>query len=515
MLKNLPEGYNYAFHFDGKKVTIEKDGVEQDVYGDGIYREGEDWYVPGFQNLMEKESWEKADIRIIIAKDPVQYMGEDDAGNSWICNSFYDLNTRWTQQHKRYIQAIYFIIAGILCLCASRFFKDAKKQEDSVIAALSAKIWFEWKILATILVLLLVLRIQYDFPGLVELPVIFWLCYFWINDAKYNKKIWQNGFFGKLLAQAETKNMSLPFAKRLVRALYGIIGITVFGLAVTCVMLVLLLIVNYRLANFIYWLLLLTGFAGVFCILLGMEYFYQKRNRNLARSLEQLSKRITEISSGHYEPADMVKAEDSDIRAMEEALEQIGQGMETAIEERIKSERMKVELVANVSHDIKTPLTSIISYIELLKQEENLSPEIQDYIRILEEKSERLKNMVQDVFSVSKAASGQLAVEMEEIDFGKLLRQTLADMDGEIQKSPYKFKIDIPKEAVMVYADGDRMYRVFQNLIGNALKYSLEGSRIYISLKTEKNAAVADIRNTLRRPVVEHLKWRRWRICLR
>ena len=129
LLKNLPEGYNYAFHFDGKKVTIEKDGVEQDVYGDGIYREGEDWYVPGFQNLMEKESWEKADIRIIIAKDPVGYMGEDDAGNSWICNSFYDLNTRWTQQHKRYIQAIYFIIAGILCLCASRFFKDRRRSD--------------------------------------------------------------------------------------------------------------------------------------------------------------------------------------------------------------------------------------------------------------------------------------------------------------------------------------------------------------------------------------------------
>lgn len=412
-------------------------------------------------------------------------MGEDDAGNSWICNSFYDLNTRWTQQHKRYIQAIYFIIAGILCLCASRFFKDAKKQEDSVIAALSAKIWFEWKILATILVLLLVLRIQYDFPGLVELPVIFGS----VISGSMMQNIIKNlakWIFRKTARTGRDKNMSLPFAKRLVRALYGIIGITVFGLAVTCVMLVLLLIVNYRLANFIYWLLLLTGFAGVFCILLGMEYFYQKRNRNLARSLEQLSKRITEISSGHYEPADMVKAEDSDIRAMEEVLEQIGQGMETAIEERIKSERMKVELVANVSHDIKTPLTSIISYIELLKQEENLSPEIQDYIRILEEKSERLKNMVQDVFSVSKAASGQLAVEMEEIDFGKLLRQTLADMDGEIQKSPYKFKIDIPKEAVMVYADGDRMYRVFQNLIGNALKYSLEGSRIYISLKQRK-----------------------------
>ena len=111
----------------------------------------------------------------------------------------------------------------------------------------------------------------------------------------------------------------------------------------------------------------------------------------------------------------MVKAEDSDIRAMEEALEQIGQGMETAIEERIKSERMKVELVANVSHDIKTPLTSIISYIELLKQEENLSPEIQDYIRILEEKSERLKNMVQDVFLSAKRHPDSLRLRWKKL----------------------------------------------------------------------------------------------------
>ena len=96
-----------------------------------------------------------------------------------------------------------------------------------MIAALSAKIWFEWKILATILVLLFVLRIQYDFPGLVELPVIFLLCYFWINDAKYNKKIWQNGFFGKLLAQAD--KICPPFAKRLVRALYGSLELRYLG----------------------------------------------------------------------------------------------------------------------------------------------------------------------------------------------------------------------------------------------------------------------------------------------
>ena len=208
------------------------------------------------------------------------------------------------------------------------------------------------------------------------------------------------------------------------------------------------------------------------------------------RPLHKITEAATQYASGNLEYEIPVTTEDE--------MGYLSASLNYMSSQLRDMEDYQKKFVANVSHDIKTPLTSIISYIELLKQEENLSPEIQDYIRILEEKSERLKNMVQDVFSVSKAASGQLAVEMEEIDFGKLLRQTLADMDGEIQKSPYKFKIDIPKEAVMVYADGDRMYRVFQNLIGNALKYSLEGSRIYISLKTEKNAAVADIRNTSR-----------------
>lgn len=157
---------------------------------------------------------------------------------------------------------------------------------------------------------------------------------------------------------------------------------------------------------------------------------------------------------------------------------------------------MKVELIANVSHDIKTPLTSIISYIQLLKQEEGLPAHVKDYVQILDEKSERLKNMVQDVFAVSKAASGQLTVELEELDLGKLLYQTLADMDEEIQKSAVTVRADIPKGPVLVRADGQRMYRVFQNLIGNAVKYSLEGSRAYVTLKEEGEFAAASVKNT-------------------
>ena len=135
--------------------------------------------------------------------------------------------------------------------------------------------------------------------------------------------------------------------------------------------------------------------------------------------------------------------EDSDLKAAADDLNSIQEGMEAAIRERTKSERMKVELVANVSHDIKTPLTSIVSYVDILKQEENLPEDVKDYIRVLGEKSERLSAMVQDVFEVSKAASGELKVNLEALDFAKLLRQTLADMAEPIEQSSLSMRVSI------------------------------------------------------------------------
>ena len=159
---------------------------------------------------------------------------------------------------------------------------------------------------------------------------------------------------------------------------------------------------------------------------------------------------------------------------------------------------MKVELIANVSHDIKTPLTSIISYVELLGQEEELPEHVKDYIRILESKSQRLKTMVQDVFEVSKAASGQLPVQPERLDFAKLLRQTLADLEGPISQSGLTFRMELPEIPVMITADGRRLYRVFQNLFTNALQYSLPGSRVYVELVCENGRAAASVKNVAR-----------------
>ena len=177
-------------------------------------------------------------------------------------------------------------------------------------------------------------------------------------------------------------------------------------------------------------------------------------------------------------------------------LEDIRHGMISAVDEQMKSERMKVELIANVSHDIKTPLTSIISYVQFLKEEKELPEHVRDYVKILDEKSQRLKNMVQDVFAVSKAASGELPMHMEKLDFGKLLRQTLADMEEQIEGSRVTFRTEIPESPVMILADGQRMYRVFQNLFQNAIQYSLDGSRVFVTLQTDGSLAVASVKNT-------------------
>jgi signal transduction histidine kinase len=149
--------------------------------------------------------------------------------------------------------------------------------------------------------------------------------------------------------------------------------------------------------------------------------------------------------------------------------------------------------VTNVSHDLKTPLTSIISYIDLLSAEE-LSPTARDYVTIIEDKSQRLKTMVADLFDLAKATS-RTDVQSEEIDAVVLTRQVLGDMADKIEASGRALKCDIQAETAPINADGKKMYRVLQNIIDNALKYSMEGTRIYLTLKNENGACDIIIKN--------------------
>ncbi len=184
------------------------------------------------------------------------------------------------------------------------------------------------------------------------------------------------------------------------------------------------------------------------------------------------------------------------IKKNQKDFDEIQLGHDSSISEKIKTEQLKVDLITNVSHDLKTPLTSIISYIELLGKEDDLSPAARDYLQILSQKSQRLSTIVSDLLDLSKASSGNMPLNIEKLDLKRLCEQTLADMDDRIQAAPLEFKLKLIAEPLFIEADGKKLYRVLQNLIDNALKYSLAGSRVYIDLWAENNRAKMVIKNT-------------------
>lgn len=184
------------------------------------------------------------------------------------------------------------------------------------------------------------------------------------------------------------------------------------------------------------------------------------------------------------------------VKGNKKTFEAIDRGFNDSLEDQMKAERMKIQLVTNVSHDLKTPLTSIISYADLLSKDETLTETSRDYVSILIDKSNRLKNIVSDLFDLAKSTSGDIQLELEAIDIKKLIEQTLADMGDEIEKSTLQFKVKLPESPVIIMADGKKMYRVFQNLIDNALKYALQGTRVFIDLESVHQKAIVSIKNT-------------------
>ena len=172
----------------------------------------------------------------------------------------------------------------------------------------------------------------------------------------------------------------------------------------------------------------------------------------------------------------------------------ISEGLEKAVEGELKSERLKTELITNVSHDIRTPLTSIITYVDLLKNERD--PEkIDEYVEILDQKSQRLKVLTDDLFDAAKASSGNMPVHLEEIDIESLLTQGLGEVNDKIEASELEFKIRQPEEKVFIKADGKLLWRSIENLLSNIFKYAMQGSRVYIDIEDIGNEVLITFKN--------------------
>lgn len=179
-----------------------------------------------------------------------------------------------------------------------------------------------------------------------------------------------------------------------------------------------------------------------------------------------------------------------------EALYHIQDGFKSAVDEEVKSQKMKTELITNVSHDLKTPLTAIITYIGLLKEENITDEQRREYIDTLESKSLRLKVLIEDLFEVSKANSGNVKLERIPVDICNLLRQAYHEQSEKMEQAGLQIRFSIPEEKVILYLDSNKTYRIFENLYTNIVKYALPETRVFVTL--DKNAATGDVRIELK-----------------
>ena len=540
------EGYNFYLQFLDGKVSVFKDGQSLDVYGNGLYTGESQWFVPGYDNFPVSEDLKGVKVVMAVRQTPVRYYQVNYKTSGVRYNSsFYNIARQVNESWTFYRTQLWVFIAGVWGLVVWFLLRKSAEAVNRKIAAWTVRVWTEVRFLAAALCALwaflpgfvqsdsiyellyygwewdsgysfaawgqAVLRLALgNIPGLIAL---FWLIWLLRNDHRYNPKGSRRSllrpFLGRVRALfrfLRAKDLERPVEKRLRRnQAAGLLALGILALA--------------ELVN-LYALIYDMFFSGVMFYVDGVMLFFQLplailgiplflalfrawRSRGLAKDVAALADQVEAVRAGDLEKP-LVLPEDGDLRRTADSLNDIQAGMRAALAEQTRSERMKVELVSNVSHDLKTPLTSILSYAELLRQEE-LPPAAADYARVIDEKAQRLKTMVEDVFEVSRAAADQLPVRLERLDLGKLLRQTLADMDGPIQQSALAFKVELPEEPVMITADGRRLYRVFQNLIDNALRYALEGSRVYLSLKPieEARRAEVSVRNTSRSELPE------------
>lgn len=188
-------------------------------------------------------------------------------------------------------------------------------------------------------------------------------------------------------------------------------------------------------------------------------------------------------------------------REVAESINNISTGLENALQEKVKSERLKADLITNVSHDIKTPLTSIINYVGLIKREKIQDPKIQQYLEVLDQKSQRLKTLTEDLVEASKASSGNVKLEMAHIDIAELVQQTNGEFEEKLALRHLELITNLPDHELIIEADGRRLWRVLENLYNNACKYAMEHTRVYVDIFEENGKAVFTIKNVSENPL--------------
>lgn len=236
------------------------------------------------------------------------------------------------------------------------------------------------------------------------------------------------------------------------------------------------------------------GFPGIVLTIILYIVTYNYISKRV-KSFTKIKGAINDLYQGNTELN--LKEEDftQEMRTMSKEINDIAGGLSNAIEERLKSERLKTELITNVSHDIKTPLTSIINYIDLLKKEGIDSEKAEEYLHILDSKSQRLKKLTEDLVEASKASSGAIKLNIERLNVNELIKQVSGEFEDKFKAHKLEEIITFPQNDVYINADSRYMYRVLENMYSNISKYAMEGTRVYTDIVEKDNKISINLKN--------------------
>lgn len=513
---SIPEGYNYYLYSNGRKTVAVRDGKVVDLHSrnfifldlkEEVYitiTSSSDTKTMVLEHAVE-EDIEDSSINLSKNSSELNYhillaVKEDLVEGPYGDSGLYRLE-KYTHTFKWIFGGVVFIfLFGLGFLIFSLNHRPLKRKFDKKLAKFSGWFWFELKAVISALAFLLLIYVAsknalyfgFGFGDVIFSLFVMAACCWWIYliviDLLVNRRSsLTHNMISSCIEKYHIVERKKPFQKAMILRIFILLAVEILLILLVGIFSIVMFIDNQIVLIFPIFAFIITG--------IYLIYRYLRRYMNTINDIGAVVDQIESIKNG-----DMVTKiflhPDRDLYFVAENLNRIQEGINQAVEERIRSERMKIELITNVSHDLKTPLTSIISYGDLLAKEEGLPDHVNDYIQILLQKSERLKVLIQDLFDLAKASSGDMELETEQLNLGKLIQQTLGDVNEQVVHSGLAIRVNIPEEQIYIKSDGKKLYRVFQNLILNALKYSLVGSRVYIDLITEDKKAIVLIKNT-------------------
>lgn len=329
-----------------------------------------------------------------------------------------------------------------------------------------------------------------------EITVFLVSCLFWLGYLSLIRRLkahtlWKNSLFRKCLKLLgsgfhKTGDLIQFFSRNTVSRIRMVLALGVF----LFLEFFLSVLIPASSGSFLIFLLLfaldLGAFFWMYKVALGRELL-----------LDGL-KRITDGELSYKIPEENLRG---DQKEMARYINRIGKGLDAAVEKSLKDERMKTELITNVSHDLKTPLTSIINYVDLLKRKNFTDPEVLNYLEILDSKAHRLKSLTEDVVEASKASTGNLSLEMADLDFIEMLYQVMGESEERFSEHHLMLMTHFPNSPAIIYADGRRMWRILENLFGNILKYAMENTRVYAEVLLQNNMVIFTLKNISAQPL--------------